>query len=115
MSRDWRVPVLDCLLPQSRCGLALGKSLRSDKWLASSSLQKCIRHGHVELALRAAATFGELDPAGLWRRLISIACEGVRPLVDAVLAGLDRLNEIRREIWCGLRADPQYPSSAWLV
>jgi len=38
--------------------------------------------------------------------------EGVRPLVDAVYAGLDRLNEIRHEIWCGLRADPQYPSSA---
>jgi hypothetical protein len=77
MSQDWRIPVLDCLLQRSRCGLALGTSLRSDKWLASSSLQKCVRRGHVESALRAAATFGELDPAGLWRRLISIACEDI--------------------------------------
>jgi hypothetical protein len=38
--------------------------------------------------------------------------EGVRPLVDSVQASLGRLNEIRREIWCRLRADPQYPSSA---
>jgi hypothetical protein len=51
--------------------------LRCDKWLASSSLQKCIRRGHVDLALRAAATFSEIDPVGLWRRLISIACEDI--------------------------------------
>jgi hypothetical protein len=30
--------------------------------------------------------------------------EGVQPLLDAVRAGLDRLNAIRREIWTGLRA-----------
>jgi hypothetical protein len=51
--------------------------LRCDKWLASSSLQKCVRRGHVDLALRAAATFSEIDPVGLWRRLISIACEDI--------------------------------------
>jgi hypothetical protein len=30
--------------------------------------------------------------------------EGVQPLVDAVAASLDHLNEIRREIWSDLRA-----------
>jgi hypothetical protein len=38
--------------------------------------------------------------------------EGVQSLIDAVRATLNRLNEIRGEIWCRLRADPQYPSSA---
>jgi hypothetical protein len=38
-----------------------------------------------------------------------VPSEGVRPLVEAVRAGLDRLNKIRCEIWDGLRADPEYP------
>jgi hypothetical protein len=51
--------------------------LPCDKWLASSALQKCIRRGHADLAVRAAVRFGELDPAGLWRRLINIAFEDI--------------------------------------
>jgi hypothetical protein len=35
-----------------------------------------------------------------------VPCEGVQPLVDAVQVSLGRLNEIRRELWCGLRSLP---------
>jgi hypothetical protein len=77
MNETWRALVLNRLLLQTRCGPALGSSLQSDKWIASSALQKSIRRGHAELALAAAARFRELDPAGVWRRLISIAFEDV--------------------------------------
>src|SRR5215471_15502303 len=77
MNETWRAVVLNRLLVQIRCGPAFSNSLQSDKWIASSALQKSIRRGHAELALRAAARFRELDPAGVWRRLISIAFEDV--------------------------------------
>lgn len=46
-------------------------------WVAMSAMQKGIRRGDVELALRAAATLLKSDPAKLWRRLAGIVFEDV--------------------------------------
>lgn len=46
-------------------------------WLAMSGMQKAIRRGDVDLALRAAATLLKADPAKLWRRLCGIVYEDV--------------------------------------
>ena len=42
-----------------------------------SLLQKAIRRGHEELALRAAATLLRISPERLWRRCGCIAFEDV--------------------------------------
>lgn len=46
-------------------------------WVAMSALQKGIRRGDVDLALRAAVTLLQIDPARLWRRLIGIVFEDI--------------------------------------
>jgi len=46
-------------------------------WVAMSAMQKGIRRGNVDLALRAAATLLKSDPAKLWRRLCGIVFEDV--------------------------------------
>jgi hypothetical protein len=47
------------------------------KWRASSGMQKAIRQGNVETALRMAQGLFSLDPEYLWRRLPVIAMEDV--------------------------------------
>jgi hypothetical protein len=51
--------------------------LRISPWLAMSAMQKGIRRGDVDLALRAAATLLKSDPAKLWRRLCGVVYEDV--------------------------------------
>lgn len=51
--------------------------LHVSKWVAASVVQKGIRRGNVDLALRAAATLLKSDPAKLWRRLAGIVFEDV--------------------------------------
>ena len=51
--------------------------LHISPWLAMSAMQKGIRRGDVDLALRAAATLLKSDPAKLWRRLTGVAVEDV--------------------------------------
>lgn len=46
-------------------------------WVAASALQKSVRRGDADLALRAAATLLKSDPAKLWRRLAGIVVEDV--------------------------------------
>lgn len=46
-------------------------------WVAMSAMQKGIRRGDVDLALRAASTLLKSDPAKLWRRLAGIVFEDV--------------------------------------
>jgi hypothetical protein len=46
-------------------------------WAAMSALQKAIRRGDVDLALRAAVTLLKADPAKLWRRLSGIVFEDI--------------------------------------
>jgi hypothetical protein len=61
-------------------------------WIAMALLQKAIRRGHMQLALRAAATLLHQSPERLWRRIGCIAFEdvGVGDLdaVGLVTAGL---------------------------
>ena len=60
--------------------------LKCDRWIASSLLQKAIRRGEVELALRAACTLLTFDKNAIWRRLIIVAFEDVGAGdIDAVL------------------------------
>ncbi|MGF7007189.1 hypothetical protein [Aminobacter sp. BE322] len=51
--------------------------LLTSPFVAMSAMQKSIRRGDVDLALRAAATLLKSDPAKLWRRLTGIAFEDV--------------------------------------
>lgn len=46
-------------------------------WLAMSVLQKATRRGHVELALRSAATLLQNSPDRFWRRICVIAFEDI--------------------------------------
>lgn len=46
-------------------------------YIAASAVQKAIRRGNTDLALRAAATLLKSDPAKLWRRLCGIVFEDV--------------------------------------
>lgn len=61
-------------------------------WVAMSMLQKAIRRGHEDFALRAAATLLDHDPDRLWRRSGLIAFEdvglGSASSIPVVLAGL---------------------------
>jgi hypothetical protein len=68
--------------------------LKVSPWIAMSALQKAIRRGQEQLALRAAATLFRVSPERLWRRCGCIAFEdiGVADLdtvaiVTAALAG----------------------------
>src|SRR5262249_40027803 len=51
--------------------------LKISPWVAMSLLQKAIRRGHEQLALRAAATLLRVSPERLWRRCGCIAFEDV--------------------------------------
>ncbi|HEY8128979.1 MAG TPA: hypothetical protein VIF39_09765 [Hyphomicrobium sp.] len=46
-------------------------------WLAAALLQKSIRRGEQELALRAAATLLQVAPDRMWRRCAGIAAEDI--------------------------------------
>jgi hypothetical protein len=75
-------------------------SLRCDRWIASSLLQKSIRRGDVELAQRAAGTLHAFDRNTIWRRLVVIACEDVGVgdidvLLETLLAAT--LTDFRRQ------------------
>lgn len=63
LASDRKVPTVEPLLTSS--------------WVAMSAMQKGIRRGDVDLALRAAATLLKSDPAKLWRRLCGIVYEDV--------------------------------------
>jgi len=51
--------------------------LAGSPWVAMSALQKAIRRGREDLALRAAAALMRDSPHRLWRRLGCIACEDI--------------------------------------
>lgn len=70
------------------------RPLKVTPWIGMSLLQKAIRRGHEELALRAAATLLRISPERLWRRCGCIAFEDVGvadldtvAIVTAALAG----------------------------
>jgi hypothetical protein len=125
-------PVIDglplCALDEhTRSGKqAINKLVAEDAGLRAC-LQKFVRKPRWSTAAQHAAFYADgaavtprldwphsvpLETLGTQADLASagVPCDGVRPLVDAVQARLDRLNEIRREIWCSLRAAPHYPA-----
>jgi hypothetical protein len=53
--------------------------LPCDSWIARSVMQKAIRRGMLELALRAAAQLSLIDRRTLWRRLLITALEDLGP------------------------------------
>lgn len=60
-----------------------------DKWLVSSAMQKAIRRGEIERAVKAGATLWHSDRQNFWRRLHIISLEDVGPVsVDAVVKTL---------------------------
>lgn len=63
LSSDRKVPTIEPLLVSP--------------WVAMSAMQKGIRRGDVDLALRAAATLLEKDATKLWRRLVGIVFEDI--------------------------------------
>src|SRR4051794_17937771 len=74
--------------------LANPAPLPISEWIAMSILQKAIRRGREDFALRAAATLLECSPDKLWRRCCGIAFEDIGvadlatvSLVTAALTG----------------------------
>jgi len=51
--------------------------LQVSPWIAMSAMQKAIRRGHEQIALRAAATLLHVSPERLWRRCGCVAFEDV--------------------------------------
>jgi hypothetical protein len=65
------------------------KPLSIDPWVASSLLQKSIRRGDADLAIRAALTLYRFRRSGIWRRLVVIAFEDVGAAsIDALLVAV---------------------------
>ena len=65
-----------------------------DPWIASSLMQKAIRRGDVELAVRAADALYTMRGSSVFRRLAIVACEdvgiaGVDVVIDTVAACAD--------------------------
>ena len=58
------------------------------KWRASSAMQKAIRQGDVETALRMAQGLWSFDPEYLWRRLPVIAMEDIGVADPALVAAV---------------------------
>jgi hypothetical protein len=75
-------------LPRLVSGDAPFRPLNISPWLAMSLMQKAIRRGKAQLALRAAATLLRDSPERLWRRLLVTAFEdiGVADLATLSLA-----------------------------
>jgi replication-associated recombination protein RarA len=74
---DWKDGVLSRIDEKSQEIEEADNSLRCDRWIASSLLQKSIRRSNVQLALRAAFTLSAFDRSYTWRRLLIIAFEDV--------------------------------------
>jgi len=62
--------------------------MSGDRWLVSSALQKSIRRGHVEPALRAATSLWHLDRQNFWKRLHIVAMEDCSADADVVVSVL---------------------------
>ncbi len=88
IENDLRRAVLRCAEPPQP------DPMPASPWVAMSLLQKAIRRGREDLALRAAATLLRDGPERLWRRLGCIAAEDIGlgsleavGLASAALAG----------------------------
>ncbi len=55
----------------------LPRRMRVDRWIASSAMQKAIRRGETEIALRAGYAYWSVDAGSFWRRLPIVAAEDI--------------------------------------
>lgn len=78
-------------------GLSQPQPISGDKWLLSSSMQKAIRRGEVERAVRAAASLWYQDRLSFWRRLHIIAIEDIGVASTGVI--IDVLTATASAIW----------------
>jgi len=74
---DWKERVLNLIDDKTQPLQETDSPLRCDRWIASSLLQKSIRRGETQLALRAAFRLSTFDRSYTWRRLLVIALEDV--------------------------------------
>lgn len=54
---------------------------RADRWVLSSALQKAVRRGHIQNALKAAFMLKKVDTEKLWRRLSVLQMEDLSTTV----------------------------------
>lgn len=90
----------------SYCKVPSVEPLSASPWVAMSAMQKGIRRGDVDLALRAAATLLKTDPAKLWRRLAGIVFEDV---------GLGDLDCVRLVMATSAKSVRQHQGGDWPV
>jgi replication-associated recombination protein RarA len=74
---DWKDRVLSRIEVTSIGFEDSAALVQCDRWVAASLLQKAVRRGETQLALRAAFTLHQFDRASVWRRLMIIAVEDI--------------------------------------
>ena len=79
--------------------------LNCDRWVAASLLQKSIRRGDTQLALRASFHLSGLDRAYTWRRLLIIAFEDVGAAEPDAL--VETVAVATAPKWRSVRGEPQ--------
>ncbi len=84
---DWIASAINSAKNQIQKNAVVVKdTLRCNRWIASSALQKAIRRGDTAIALRAAFALHREDLSATWRRLIAIAFEDVGAAdIDVIL------------------------------
>ncbi len=70
------------------CDLPAIEPMQGDQWLLASAMQKAIRRGEVDTALRAGYALWNIDRQRFWRRLHIVALE------DTGVADIESLIQI---------------------
>jgi replication-associated recombination protein RarA len=76
---DWIARAINSAKDLQKDAAVVKDSLRCNRWIASSALQKAIRRGEIAIAQRAAFALHRDDRSATWRRLIAIAFEDIGP------------------------------------
>lgn len=75
--------------------------MQGDQWLLASAMQKAIRRGEVNTAMRAGYTLWNIDRQRFWRRLHIVALEdtGVADTESLIQTHRNRPTLLAKEIW----------------
>ena len=101
--------MIEAIEPRSHC---MPEPLNCDSYVARSAMQKAIRRGLPELALRAAATVSQTNPKIAWRRLLVTLLEDVGTHQAALLVRTAAALERRR---FGFADDVEWPLLSQLI
>ncbi len=125
---DWIASAINSAKNQIQKNAVVVKdTLRCNRWIASSFLQKAVRRGEIALAQHAAFALHREDRPAAWRRLIAVAFEDIGPAdVDLVAetVAVARSPDWRRlpgeetvlaSIVCRLAAAPKDRSADYLM